>query len=712
MDIATTIQQIIRDRKQYAIHPKRQKEYLELLFTKITELEAMRQQLIAAPDSSSDLIARLQTINFPTVLSQIEQQYNTFDKVQKRFDRKTLNIGVAGRARQGKSTLLQKLTGLTDNEIPSGEGMPCTSVQSNIYHITEGEPHALVHFHSETTFLFEVIAPYYKALNLANPPISIQAFRRSNFPAAPDSLEAETTSLYNHLKDYYNYLDQYAQRLQSEPHSETIGIEEVRRYVSQSYDADLKPIHFEHLAVRKVEIFCQFPMMEVEKLGLVDTIGLGDTRLGDEARMIHALGQDVDFIMFVRRPRSGGDFWQDTDVKLYDAAYQALKHHLPLQDWSSMVLNEDEHNSRCCADLESTRLAKGIKVSQCITTNCKTPEAASQALANALEYLATHLAQLDQRYLDSCESGLKQLQISVSLELDKAQQALGQYGEEYPVYVDLRKQFIKDLYDKVENLRSTLRQKPNEADPYFMAQITKAIEDCTLNHGIPSVDELEQLTHLYGINGASFKAVQQMRSTLLRQFHHLEAGLRESLEMRKTEMAELFQSMGFDDRFTKAQGTALLGEINHLIPSDLENLSLGFGFLTSFTIQYKGFIQEIVWHHISQALPPDTKLPLNVPFESAHDFLKERHQTAIQSTKDALTVLAQSPTKIGQSMIEEFSDHILRSEQADKEWDTFLYSIRYELWQQLKDLSECQSYRNLWLTRIEEATIANRKLGE
>jgi len=37
------------------------------------------------------------------------------------FSRSTLNIGVIGRARQGKSRLLQSLTGLGTEEIPSGD---------------------------------------------------------------------------------------------------------------------------------------------------------------------------------------------------------------------------------------------------------------------------------------------------------------------------------------------------------------------------------------------------------------------------------------------------------------------------------------------------------------------------------------------------------------------------------------------------------------
>ena len=52
--------------------------------------------------------------------------------IQNRFSRDTLNIAVIGRARQGKSRLLQTITGLTSEEIPDGNKEFCTGVRSDI----------------------------------------------------------------------------------------------------------------------------------------------------------------------------------------------------------------------------------------------------------------------------------------------------------------------------------------------------------------------------------------------------------------------------------------------------------------------------------------------------------------------------------------------------------------------------------------------------
>ena len=44
------------------------------------------------------------------------------EKVKNRIKRSTINIGVSGQARVGKSTLLQTISGLTDEQIPTGSG--------------------------------------------------------------------------------------------------------------------------------------------------------------------------------------------------------------------------------------------------------------------------------------------------------------------------------------------------------------------------------------------------------------------------------------------------------------------------------------------------------------------------------------------------------------------------------------------------------------
>jgi len=60
-----------------------------------------------------ELRAQLKRIDFTTIQREIVSELEALVTLRQRFSRKTLNIGVVGRARQGKSRLLQSLTGLS-----------------------------------------------------------------------------------------------------------------------------------------------------------------------------------------------------------------------------------------------------------------------------------------------------------------------------------------------------------------------------------------------------------------------------------------------------------------------------------------------------------------------------------------------------------------------------------------------------------------------
>ena len=97
--------------------------------------------------------------------SDIHETLDILDKLQIRFGRQTINIGVVGRARQGKSRLLRSLTGLSEKVIPDNRGGFCTGVRSKISHSPEQAEEygasATVRFYSPPKFIDEVISPYY-----------------------------------------------------------------------------------------------------------------------------------------------------------------------------------------------------------------------------------------------------------------------------------------------------------------------------------------------------------------------------------------------------------------------------------------------------------------------------------------------------------------------------------------------------------------------
>jgi ATPase subunit of ABC transporter with duplicated ATPase domains len=177
------IAEIIQKRQPLAQRIISVEANLKNLQNAIQILESDRKQQLNQWPNEAKIVDKLNKIDFSSILSKIEKELRELHKLRIRFARQTLNIGVVGQMKQGKSTLLQTLSGLSNDEIPARSGKACTAVRSTIYHQPENLTEALVTFHTEESFLQEVILPYFDHKKLANilpktPPQSLDDFHK------------------------------------------------------------------------------------------------------------------------------------------------------------------------------------------------------------------------------------------------------------------------------------------------------------------------------------------------------------------------------------------------------------------------------------------------------------------------------------------------------------------------------------------------------
>ena len=697
---------------------------LQELSRSISTLEVNRQKQLEQCADRSEIVTSLQSIDFSKILQNIKNELEVVDKLRLRFARKTLNIGVVGLARQGKSTLLQILSGLTDAEIPSSDRMPCTSVQSNIYHQPEGNTYAKVYFHSETSFLKEVIAPYYEQLNFSPIPQTLDDFRHQKFPEKPRNHEnpAKAESIYKHLiDDYYQCLDRYAVLLKPEQRQEIIKKEQIREFVSQEYDEQGNPLLFNHLIVKKVEIFCQFEAMDVEKIGLVDMPGLGDTRLGDAERMIQALGEDVDFILFVRKPVATGDFWKQDDIDLYDDAYQALKEKLPLNLWSFMVLNHDETNWNRCQDLKNTLVNQPIRVGGCVIVNCKKSEQANQLLATVVDYLANNINNLDRHYAESCKKSLTKLQVSIDSELEKARKVFGktvQVQTAAESFLPQVKELLKTITNSLENLCETLRQKRENEDQSFKAQVETAIQACKEDTGIPSITHIEERNRDVKGYGTTYEQyMNEVRAHLSQKFLSIDDGLKKSVEELKYQVADVLIKQGKLGELTQTEGSEFLREMAKILPEEIiegkpSKLKFGFKVLADFELSYRGFVQHRIRQHLDILTPNEEnvlQLSKTPNAQQVLNNLKKAHADAVYNCEQALADFFKEPSQAAFAIVEEFLDRILRAEDVKTEWEIFLLQSRGKIWQsQFQEKLIEETRKQEWLASVKLVADANQ----
>lgn len=84
---------------------------LRILTSMLDDIESCQNQLIASLDER-EIIEQLREINFTAIKPSISAGVEALVKLKARLSRNKLNIGIIGRARQGKSELLESLTGL------------------------------------------------------------------------------------------------------------------------------------------------------------------------------------------------------------------------------------------------------------------------------------------------------------------------------------------------------------------------------------------------------------------------------------------------------------------------------------------------------------------------------------------------------------------------------------------------------------------------
>lgn len=717
-DRAATISNIIEMRQPWAKKIANQESNLRSLSSELEYLEEKRQQLITQIDDER-ICEHLNEIHFARFIPLIESELKTLEKLKIRFCRNTLKIAIAGRARQGKSELLKSLTGLTDAEIPSGKKGDCTGVLSTIYHKPNIQTYANVWFHSERSFLDEVIALYYEQLSLGAIPRNIDMFANKQLPALPSELHtAKYKAMYEHLKTYHVNIEKYRHLLR-EPSPHQISRDEIRDYVAQ-YDVYGNSI-YNYLAVQKVDIFCSFPNTDIGQIALKDTPGLGDTGIGNKERLLKTLGQDVDAIVFVRMPNSIGDAWRDYDVELYDNARTALT-DLPIKLWSFMALNRtdkgSEHgdNSEACQRFTSNIGIKHIDVVDCITANCSNQEDASNILDEVLDYLAANITNLDKQYANTSKQRLdNDIQNPLKIELNKAKNVFGNIlnGGEESRFDDLFDDFRKNLSTALERLLATFREQRDSQDEVLKAQFQQVLQKCGEDTGIPTIEEINvKRDELGGYAAAYSFYLHKIRTHLSRHFLSLDDALKHSIEQAKNSVADVLVTQCNLGELTDARGYEFIKKFHELIPHNLGHLKLAFQVFSNFNLSYRGLIQHRIRKHFD-TITPDTaaRLPQNPTAQDVIENLQELHPETVYKCEEALQSFLSEPSQAAFAMVEEFIDQALRAEGVDREWRALLREIRASVWVEFKDFAQRTRVKQEWVDLVEQVVTINESLN-
>jgi hypothetical protein len=697
LDRASLISSILVQR--YPMQKRIDQTYQELktLQNALMQAEDQRAQLLAQVELA-DVKDGLQDIDFRRTCATIEEELRALERLRQRFGRETLNIGVIGRARQGKSRLLQSLTGLTAQEIPDGDGEHCTGVKSSIIR-RAGETSATVIFHNEQSFL-EKISPYYKALDLGNAPQTLDHFAASPLAPLPASRSSADKEKHRHLKQYKDNLADYRHLIGQAP--KAIKADEIRQYVAQDTQ-DGERIYSSYLVAKEVQIYCEFPNPDVGQISVIDMPGLGDTGIGDKERMIETLGESVDFVLFVKKPHNGN--WEDSDIALYDTAKAALV-DLPIKEWSFMVLNRTEDsrqgaNHGYCEILQKTIEERNIHVSQTIIANCtKSNEVNDLILDPILNYMVKNIDRLDRKYAQDCQQRVNAICAEVKAILANANMVaplLPSDDDGGRLFNARFNKFWPSLISSLRNMLKKLGRERKKQDPNFKHVIEKILTDCRKNPDLPSSERIQEVQdELRNWPGTQGQLMHETRNQLSKAFSGVEVGLKPCIDEVKQQIYQVLQQENLDRLEPEYKNAEYLQQVALNIPKDCPELKLAFEQLSSFELLYRGFIQHRLRKHLDVLTPditshrydpdkwiweltPPRKVKLTGKAQVERN-LRNAYQEALDGCERELKALLDEPSSAAFAIAEEFVDRILLAENVRDEFWSFLWQYRKDIW--------------------------------
>ena len=405
----------------------------------------------------------------------LDQFKDIMKEVVERASRKTVTIGVSGVARVGKSTLLQAISGLEDDQIPTGSTVPVTAVRSTIHYSNE-KSCAELDMYSWEEFRKEVLEVYANELNIQSVPKSPDDVSAWSLPDIPDDLLNRLKYIKGSFHSYREYLT---------GNTVVKNLEDIRPFLTYSEDNNPQASR-PYLAVKRARVYCRFPHAEVENLTLMDLPGLGEISLDIEEFHAQDLRRDVDIVLLIKRAEQGMGFWKDSDRATLDILKKAKGHVESIYDYMFIVNNAGKLPKKAVSDMMNHIEHNYSGFSNTTFLEWNSIESASrEVLVPTLKHLAERLPVMDEQVfrgaIESTTKIRRQLQyqlttlhevlkdaiptsqneneaITAKTDQIRASIALdmGNYQEELEAR-DSKKEYIQTLDQIIKSLKNTIQ---------------------------------------------------------------------------------------------------------------------------------------------------------------------------------------------------------------------------------------------------------------
>ena len=664
--------------------------------------------------------------------------------VQARFGRPTITIGVGGAARVGKSTLLQSLTGLSDDQIPTGSGIPVTAVRSRIFH-APALARAVVRLHTVQSFLDEVVGRSHSQLQIAARPATLEEFRNWKYAeAAPGQVEHR-----RRLEDMQRSLDSYAPHLTG---GERVidDLAKLRPWVAYPTNAEITAAESAgvapgrlHLAVRDVRIDTPFPHTTVSQLGIVDLPGLGEIDPDSEQRHVDGLRNEVDVVLVVKRPAEGMAFWGESDLGAVNLIDQARGFVQDRRDFIALVVNagkaDDPHLVASLNDDIRRQVNDGVD-GRYLTVYRADATSSTSVITDLLEpllgSLAARLPAMDQQVRDGVGAEAAALAARFRATVAEVERALRDLqhvtvapAEDLDHRVgELRKDLAVDLTQYVEELRQLVTG--DQDDEGFVAAVEGGYREVVAwiesGFGVGKEawcrDAVRTMTA--DGNSATFAAAQlnHIRVEIGRRFGTLD-------DFFSTRLAEFWGRItaiiatSTGDLLAGLDGRAALDRLEQLLDEGAEPCPALRGAvhgITDIHLEYRtqlyprvrAQLGDLLALEVTHPISGDREEQITVPTtaagaETLFTFVSARARQAAHLIRKSLLAEAVAPALVIHAFAEQFEDDLIRSADAQREFRRLARSYRDRLWPGVYEGIELDDARIGKVRRAGAALVAD-----
>lgn len=714
-DIADRVHAILTERSRRLPRIRADIGWWLVLDEQLGDLAVGVEELRHHPTTPDELRVGLAGFRVEELREGIAEAVALLRVLESRFSRSTIDIGVSGQARVGKSTLLQAMSGLGDEQIPTGQALPVTAVRSRIHHSPDHR-RATVALHSFETFVAEIIAAYHAELGLPGLPATPSEFRTWAYPEAESGAEPPSyVTMLNRLRAMQASFPTYERDLTGE--ERTVELAELRPFVAYPTNAQEQapgPIRRRYLAVRDVRIECPFPHAQVERLGIVDLPGLGEIAVRADQHHVNGLQNEVDVVLLVKRPVEGMAYWGEADARALDLIDSA-RGFVGKRDFVFLVINRGATLAPLVTALRDHirgQVNSGLadQFFRVLETDAADPaDVAARVLDPVLTHLADRLPAMDADVLAGTRAELRAVASRIGVAVEDLGSALSAVrGSSGTTAEDLdrrARRLRQDLAGALVGLVTELRRQARNAveDSGYVEAVDAAYDKTRewINSGLGvgqqawQEDGLRVMRVDKGGGGYAGDELNRVRVEISNCFEGIDDFFTTRIDALWRQVGEILAS-NLGTLLDGSEGEAAIRRLAELLDGASQpcpRLSGAVRALLGIRLEYRSQLHPRVRAELdglALELPNprtgelETQITVSVDEAGVetlyHHIIRAAEQAAHRTRKALLLMEGVTPALVLHAAAEQFEDTLIRSGDSEREFARLARSYRDEIW--------------------------------